>query len=171
MLLNVLQRHRKRFSKFFLIGAFTFVLGFALLYVFVSWLHINTYVSYLAQGLISIEVNYLLNRRFTWRDSKVGWWTSWSKWHVNKLVTVPLNQGIYILLVHGGMEYLLANLVTAAIFRVINYLSGHLWAFKAKRAVEPQQTVPPLELSCTYPKVSVVVPVKNSQKTILHLIA
>jgi putative flippase GtrA len=53
---------------------------------------------------------------------------------VLKAVTIPVNQAVFMLLVAAGVQYLVANVVTVAVFTLVNYVACHLWAFRLARA-------------------------------------
>jgi cellulose synthase/poly-beta-1,6-N-acetylglucosamine synthase-like glycosyltransferase len=71
---------------------------------------------------------------------------------------------VYVL----DMNYLLALALNTALFWIINYVIGNTWAFARKSSSVPD--IQELQLNSRYPFVSVVVPVKNSQRTIGSLV-
>jgi putative flippase GtrA len=123
-------RHALRFGTFSFIGGTVFLLGFALLYVEVSLLGMPAAWAFLLQGVISVETSYLLNWRITWRHRRLGFWRSLWRFNLLKSVTIPLNQGLFMLLLALGLQYLVANVATVAIFTLVNYGACHLWAFR-----------------------------------------
>jgi putative flippase GtrA len=155
-----------RFSLFSMIGGGVFVAGLALQILLVRYAHIGADPSYAAQAVFSIELSYLLNRYLTWRDRSVGWWAAAWKFNAQKLIMTVINLVAYALLVRFGMEYVVANVLLTAIFTPVNYVAGDLLVFArgARRgplgaAVEPR-------LPEVLPTVSVVIPCKNSERTI-----
>jgi putative flippase GtrA len=130
---EIVARHWMRFTSFSAIGGGVFALGLALQIIFVRYLHLVPDVSYLGQGIISIQVSFLANYFWTWRDVDSAFWPCGLRFNVQKiLVTVP-NLALYAALTWIGMNYLLANIVVTGIFTVINYVLGDRWVFTPSR--------------------------------------
>jgi putative flippase GtrA len=124
------------FGVFGFIGGVVFLFGFALLYVEVSLLGMDPAWAFLVQGIMSVETSFLLNWRITWRDRRLGFWPSFWRFNLLKAVTIPLNQGLYIVLLALGLQYLVASVVTVAVFTLINYGACHLWAFRLAKTAQ-----------------------------------
>ena len=164
--------HRTPFATFGLIGAAIFALGLPLQALLVQVWHANRETSYLAIGLVSIEVNFLFNRWFTWRDRLVTFWMACYRFNAQKAVTASLNLFLYSTLVSLGTNYLIANLATATIFTVVNYMLGHFWSFSPRNARSVTSVADPPARTFAISKppptvsVSVIVPCKNNARTI-----
>ena len=163
-----LQAHKRRLISFGVIGGGVFLLGVGLLYVFVSLWHMTSGWAFFVQGIISVLVSYLLNWRITFGDRKPPFWRSFWRFNVSRGVTIPLNQALYMGLVWLGMEYQVANVVETAIFIAINYFISHYWSMLSREKIGARASPRLIELAgeIDSPLVSVVVPVKRSQKTI-----
>ena len=164
----------KRFVVFGTIGAGVFVLGLALQVALVRKFHLNPLIAYVIQGFISVQISFLLNRFWTWRDVEVPFFSSLVKFNIQKVVTTAANTLIYGWLEVVGLNYIAANVLTTAIFTIVNYLSADNWVFA--RPVVGDNTldsVPGVGDAITRhrldvgPTVSVVVPCKNNERTIL----
>src|SRR5262249_2409027 len=133
-----------RVLSFGLIGGFVFVVGFVVLFAAVQFLHLNAYLAYFIQAIVSIELNFFLNHFITWRDRGTSSFrsmgTSWLKFHVTRIFTVALNQGFYSLLVVLGVQYLLANVIGTIVFTIVNYLVGDLFVFNAQTSPSQVRT-------------------------------
>lgn len=158
--------HKNQLISFGLIGGGVFVLGVVLLHVFVSNLGMSPGWGFFWQGIVSVEVSYLLNWRFTWGYRQASFLQSLLRFNISRGLTIPLNQGLYVAFIWLGMGYQVANVVETAIFIVVNYFIGHLWSFKSNRHSAPTAPNLPHDYRRPLPTVSVVVPVKRSHKTI-----
>jgi len=179
------EKHGRRFTVFALIGGSVFVMGLALQALLTGKWHMAADASYFVQGVISIEVSFLLNRWLTWRDRTGRVWSAFVRFNVQKAVTMALNLVAYAGLVWLGMNYLVANVVLAAVFTVINYVAGDALVFTDLRGVHRPSSAPQAQTQSTelavaapvagapepaltdwLPTVSVVIPCKASQRTI-----
>jgi putative flippase GtrA len=107
-----------------------FLLGSVVLWIEVELLGLSPALAFLIQGVISVETSFFLNWRVTWRARSAGFWPAFSRFNLVKLVTIPLNQVVFMLLIAVGAHYLAANVTTVAIFTLVNYAACHLWAFR-----------------------------------------
>ena len=179
------EKHGRRFTVFALIGGSVFVMGLALQALLTGKWHMAADASYFVQGVISIEVSFLLNRWLTWRDRTGPVWSAFVRFNVQKAVTMALNLVAYAGLVWLGVNYLVANVVLAAAFTVINYVAGDALVFTDLRGVHRPSSAPQAQTQTTelavaapvaaapvpaltdwLPTVSVVIPCKASQRTI-----
>lgn len=138
---RLLGKHGARFASFSLVGGFVFVLGLAIQAILVQVWRVGSDASYLVQGFISIQVSFLLNYYWTWRDKKIQFWLSWYKFNAQKVITTVFNLLIYAALILVQVNYLAANVATTAIFTAVNYMIGNFWTFvptKGKNNCPPQ---------------------------------
>lgn len=174
-----------RLSLFSLIGGGVFFAGLFFQVGLVRYFGMNADWSYAAQAIFSIELSYILNRYLTWRDKETGFWIACWKFNVQKLLMTVVNMSAYALLVHVGMQYIVANVLLSAIFTPINYIASHALVFaqsyKGKQrkeghanmisdapALHPRASVRMPEV---LPSVSVVIPCKSNEKTIYATVA
>jgi putative flippase GtrA len=159
-----------RFIAFGAVGGGVFVMGLGFQVLLVRGLHFSALASYVVQGFVSVQVSFLLNRIWTWRDVRVSFFPALVKFNVQKIVTTIANTVIYDGLLNARLNYLIANISTTAIFTIVNYLAADNWVFArpdlatdvAMPAISPVGQEP-----ATCPTVSVVVPCKNNERTIL----
>ena len=170
-----LMEHRTRFAAFSLIGAAIFVMGIAMQAWLTGWLHINADLSFLLQGIVSVQASFIANYYWTWRDQDVAFWPACGKFNGQKVAVSIANLVVYAGLVKFGMNYLLANVVTTAVFTVVNYVMSHLWVFTSRKDAAaplvhvPAQATAAHDFATTVemlPTVSVIIPCRNNAATI-----
>jgi 4-amino-4-deoxy-L-arabinose transferase-like glycosyltransferase/GT2 family glycosyltransferase len=170
----------RRFGVFGSIGVLVLVLGTGLQWALIEVGDGKT-ASYIWQAVFSIELSFALNRWLTWRDRHVDLLGALFKWNAQKLALTAPNVAVYAWLVWLGMNWLVANLLLTAVFTLINYVWSNVWSFRAihlarHRADGQQLAVKQASLDVAVPdavlptgrlpEVSVVIPCKNSQRTI-----
>lgn len=170
---------KTRFVIFAVIGAGVFLLGLGIQIALVRKWHVGALPAYIVQGVISVQVSFLLNRFWTWRDVSVPFFAALVKFNIQKIVTTIANTLIFDGLVSSGLNYIVANIATTAIFTVVNYLSADTWVFArpgppaADAVLTPEAAVTDawdgnqvLRQGVAYPTVTAVVPCKGSERTI-----
>jgi putative flippase GtrA len=125
----LVAEHGSRFLSFSIIGAFVFVLGLGFQAFLFQVLHVSSDLSYLAQGFVSVQVSFLLNYYWTWRDVSSPFWRTCYKFNVQKIITTIFNLLVYAGLTALGVNYLVANIITTVIFTAVNYVFGNRWTF------------------------------------------
>jgi putative flippase GtrA/glycosyltransferase involved in cell wall biosynthesis/4-amino-4-deoxy-L-arabinose transferase-like glycosyltransferase len=161
------SRRGSRFFVFSAIGGSIFLMGFGLQAALTGIWHIPPWASYLIQAVISVETSFLLNRWLTWRDRNVPFWTALWRFNVQKTVTVVLNQVLYAGLLRLNMNYLLANILLAAVFTVVNYVAGDRFVFTSKQGARSSHEAVRSGINMRRPpRISVVVPCRDNQRTI-----
>ena len=128
------MRHWARLFAFSVIGAVVFILQFAMQAVLVQVWHVGPVASYIALGIICIQLSFLLNRRFTWANRPVSLWVACYRFNAQKAVTVAVSFALYAGIVKLGTDYHLANVLTAGFFVFVNYTLGDSWAFASPPA-------------------------------------
>jgi putative flippase GtrA len=154
-----------RFTSFGVIGALVFALGLGLQVLLVRRWHFDALASYVVQGIVSVQISFLLNRFWTWRDVNVSFLTALAKFNMQKIITTVANTAIYDGLVASGLNYILSNVATTAIFTIVNYLAADSFVFA--RTQHDNKAEAGAALTTNGPSVSVVVPCKNNERTIL----
>src|SRR5580700_9593016 len=129
--------HRDRFAAFGIIGAFVFWVGIGLQVLLTGDWRLGATASFVIQGVISVQLSYLLNRHWTWRSEQVPFWRGWRRFNGQKVVTILANLVLYAVLLRAGINYLAANVATTIVFTVVNYAATHLWAFRPGRPAGP----------------------------------
>ena len=166
-------RHASRFASFSVIGVVVLILGVAFQALLVRF-GTGAYGSYLGQIAFSIELSFVLNRRFTWQSRNTSLWPSCWRFNVQKFLLTPPNVALYTVLVHAGLGWLPANLAVTAVFTTANYVTGDVWSFARRNArrlnrtpaavaVPEVLTVPP---HGQLPVASVIIPCKGNDDTI-----
>jgi putative flippase GtrA len=125
----LVAEHGIRFASFSVVGGSVFLLGLALQAFLVQICRLGSDASYLVQGFVSVQVSFLLNYFWTWRDVQASFWRACYKFNIQKIITTVFNLLIYAGLIALGVNYLIANVTTTAVFTAINYVFGNRWAF------------------------------------------
>lgn len=167
-----LMRPRKLLG-FGLVGGSVMVGGLVLLFLLVHVFGVEQHLAYLIQAISSIETNFFLNRFFNWKERKGNLFLQWLKFHSTSAVTFPVNQGLFAVMTAWGVNYLLVTIMGAGVAAVINYITNEYFVFH--NAHTQIQNRPPLTKSGLlaqqrWPKVGVVIPIRNSQRTICQCI-
>src|SRR6266496_1199349 len=140
---SLLQRHQRKLV-FGGVGVFVMAVGYGLLIGLVR-LGMPTGWAYAIQALVSIELNFVLNRRFTWNDREdVKLWSSLLRFHLSRIVTVPMNQVLFNALTWAGVPYYLASPICVAVTTVVNYVAGDRLVFARVATLTPSATVLPV---------------------------
>jgi putative flippase GtrA/glycosyltransferase involved in cell wall biosynthesis len=126
----------RRAVSFGLVGGFVALVGFVILYVLVEYVGLNKNLAYFIQAVVSIELNFFLNRSVTWRDRRgvgfVSFLGMWTRFHLSRIVTVALNQVLFGAFVYIGINYLVANGLCIVIVMIINFLVGDRFVFRSR---------------------------------------
>jgi putative flippase GtrA len=121
----------RRLLSFQLIGAGVALFGFALMALLVDGLGVHPTPAYAVQAVVSISLSFWLNRRFTWPDRHVRLRNALGRFLATRIVTLPLNQVVFNLLIWLGLWYLLAQAVGIVITACVNYVFGDRIVFRA----------------------------------------
>jgi glycosyltransferase involved in cell wall biosynthesis len=181
---DIIASHGIRIGTFSAIGVLVFVLGTGFQWLLVAE-GVGATASYTWQAVFSIELSFALNRWLTWRDRDVRILPALIKWNLQKIALTVPNIAGYAVLVHKGMNWLVANLLMTAVFTVINYVGGDLWSFTSRRRAAhaackrgqatlagqsatnaPRESSVPLMRKMRYPTVSAIIPCKSNAPTI-----
>ena len=159
------QLVQQRIFGFGLVGLGVMLGGIALLYGLVHYCHVEEHIAYFIQTIASIEANFWLNRWVKRRDRQGAFPLQWIKCHTTKIGTVLLNQLLFALLIFIGVHYLPATVIGVMVAAIINYIANDQFVFAV-----PQQQDSLLgsreQQSTSLPPVGVVVPLRDSQRTI-----
>jgi cellulose synthase/poly-beta-1,6-N-acetylglucosamine synthase-like glycosyltransferase len=145
-LISVFDRLPK-FVVFGGIGGSVFVAGMAMLYFMVSVLGVSPLLANAIQLAITFWLNYVLNRKITWRERSVDRQAIY-KFMTSRVATSVLNYLLFAWLISQqyalpffgrtisfSINYLAANIIGLAVIMALNYVISDSWAF-----AEPKQT-------------------------------
>lgn len=134
------------------IGGSVFVLGMALLYLLVERFHVHTHVANAIQLALTFWLNYVLNRRITWRERTITRRAAY-KFLVSRGVTTVINYFLFAWLIslqfafnvlghslNFALNYIVVNVITLIVVMGLNYEISDRWAFaepKARKARRP----------------------------------
>ena len=128
--------HRKRLISFSLIGFGVFAAGLAAQIFFVQIIGAPKVEVYVIQLILSVQVNFLANYRWTWGDRDAPFWRSCRRYNIKRLAGTLLSLALYPILIRSGMSYLAANVLLVAAITPVNYTLGHFWTFAANSQTE-----------------------------------
>jgi 4-amino-4-deoxy-L-arabinose transferase-like glycosyltransferase/putative flippase GtrA/glycosyltransferase involved in cell wall biosynthesis len=157
--------------QFATVGVSVLLLGYGVLFFCVEILGLNKSLAYAIQAVVSIEINFVLNYRYTWGDRREGGvWRALKRFHAVRIVTITGNQLLFNSLLSAGVPYLIANTVCVTGTMVFNYIVGDRFTFRATRTTRAKQPViaisspasPEMQTTGTFPHFSIIVPVKNN---------
>jgi cellulose synthase/poly-beta-1,6-N-acetylglucosamine synthase-like glycosyltransferase/putative flippase GtrA len=142
-----------KFITFGAIGGSVFGLGMAMMYVLVEVLHVGELAANAIQLAVTFWLNYLLNRRITWRKRTVSKQAAY-KFLTSRALTTVLNYFLFAWLVelqfafkvlgHSftfELHYILVNVITLIVIMGLNYVISDRWAFAAAKG-DPQSKQP-----------------------------
>ena len=122
-----------RLLKFGTIGLSVMIIGGLVLHTLVQ-MGVGKELAYFIQALVSIELNFFLNNQITWNNRRENSFLyRWGAFHVSRLITVPLNQLLFILLATIlGINYLIAYVMVIGFMTAINYIAAEFFVFRKK---------------------------------------
>ncbi len=169
---RVLSLLPRRILGFSLVGGGVMVGGIILLFVLVHILRVEQHLAYLIQAVASIETNFFLNRFMNWRERDGSLFVQWIKFHSTSAITFPLNQALFALLTGLGVNYLVVTVIGAGLAAVVNYIANDRFVFHRRKDAWRKSTREPSSQPIAraalpaLPCIGVVIPVRNSQRTI-----
>lgn|GEM_PF-232118 len=133
-----------KFAQFGAIGGSVFAMGMAMLYLLVEKFHWSPLVANALQLVVTFGLNYLLNKKITWKERTVSK-TAAQKFLISRAGTTVLNYYLFAWLIHVqavftlfnqtfaiSVNYLVANIIALAGIMTINYVISDRWAFADK---------------------------------------
>lgn len=161
----------KRLMGFSLVGGSVMVGGILFVFILVHFLHVEQHLAYLLQAIASIETNFFLNRFMNWKDRNGNLFAQWIKFHSTSAVTFPVNQVLFAVLTRLGISYLIVTIIGAGVAAIINYIANDRFVFHKSRPVDPETVrVRVVKPVTKFPYIGVIIPVRNSQRTIRQCI-
>jgi putative flippase GtrA len=128
----VLALLHTRIVKFGLVGGLVALIGGGILYTLVDILSIEKNAAYFVQAVISLQLNFNLNDRFTWADRRGQngrYWNRWVKFHIVRILSAILSQILFALLTVLGVYYMLAYAVCIVFATGFNYFTSNRFVF------------------------------------------
>jgi putative flippase GtrA len=91
----------------------------------------SPHLAYFVQAVVSVELNFVLNRQLTWRDRRSvrPAWSQWRRFHASRVLTIPGNQALFSALTVAGMPVWASNTTCLVATTAVNYLVAHRWVF------------------------------------------
>jgi putative flippase GtrA len=133
MVSRIASEHGRRLISFSVIGFGVFALGLLFQLFLVRALHVPTVPAYITQLVLSVQLNFLANFKWTWSDRNAPFWRSCWRYNVKRAGGTLLSLGLYPLLVKLGLNYLVVNGLLVVVLTPANYILGHFWTFASRR--------------------------------------
>jgi dolichol-phosphate mannosyltransferase len=161
-----------RFLRFALVGAAGYLVNLA---VYTTLLNVAG-VAYLSAATASFGVavthNYLLNRAWTFRDARAGFFGQGVRFLLVSLGVLEINLAVLHLLVLAGAPKVAAEAVAILVGLPVNFVGNRIWSFKPFR--EPPQPLPPVT-ACARPptplRAVVCLPTYNERENLPSMLA
>lgn len=119
--------------RFAVVGIIGTVAHYVLLVMLVEMLAVNAVVASTAGATLGALVNYLLNRRYTFRSEKRHG-EALTKFLIIAASGLALNSSFMLLFVEIlGVYYLLAQVVSTGLVLVWNFVGNRFWTFSDAR--------------------------------------
>jgi putative flippase GtrA len=126
-----MRQGAERFLKYSAVGVGTFLFDLGMLYIAVSTLHFPVYISTPITFLIAVSCNYVLSRKFIFKETTRGWSYGYAYFAAvaigGAFITTLLVTGLVTYL---GLYYIIARIAVAGIIGVLNYLFNLYLNFK-----------------------------------------
>lgn len=142
----------RKLLSFASIGTFVMAIGLGVMFYGTEVAHLSENAAYAIQAFVSIELNFLLNYKFTWGKKgktkeelalreKFG--PALVKFHLTKLFTVPLNQVLFgLMMLYPAMPWIAAYVICVAITSTLMYVAADEIVFRRGRWPKPRDLWP-----------------------------
>lgn len=142
--LAMLWDARRRLLAFAANGAVVFVVGLAVQFALIKFLHLSHVVSYVIQTVFSVQLNFALSRLVTWRDRAVPFAGALVRYNVQQLAAAGLGMALYAGLDRLGMHFPESNIAVTLLLTPVTFVLGHRWSMAERPADRNRrQYVPP----------------------------
>ena len=133
---------RKKILRYLIAGGTATGVNLALLFVFTDWLGVWYLFSAIASFVVAFFVSFFLQKLWTFQDKSRGLLKrQMAIYFLIAMISLSANTGFMYLLVDVfGVWYLLAQVFTAAVIAVWNFIAYGAFVFKTAEIVYEQQT-------------------------------
>ena len=114
-------------------GSAVFLSGLLLQVALVEYIGMSHDLSYLIQTAASVQFNFALSRKLTWRDRKVSLLPALARFNLQQFSVTSAGMIGYVGLDHLGMNYIVANLTVTVLLTPVSFASSHWWSMKGGR--------------------------------------
>lgn len=134
-IIKFLVAQKTHFPKFVVVGIVSTIFNYTLFYILFSIFGINYLVSSAGGYLFGVIVGFCLNKIFTFGSKSKRYVLEVSKYFSVYVVSLFLGLGLLKLLVHFGVNILLANVFNIGLTTITNYLGSKYLVFFWKKKV------------------------------------
>jgi putative flippase GtrA len=131
---------RKQFTRFCLVGSIGFLVDASILQLIGSFTHFDLYLGRIASYLCAATCTWLMNRRFTFINRKMGYaHHEWGRYLIFNIIGGAINYGIYALCL-GTLEIVHSYPAIGVGFGsvvalLVNYEMNKHWVFRTKQMI------------------------------------
>ena len=127
-----------RFLRFLAVGGLSTAVQFMILSALVEW-SVASPVHASALGYAgSASLNYVLNRRFTFRSSNTHH-SAVPRFIIMCLAALVLNTALFAVLYRSGLHYVVCQVLTTVVVVVFNFAVASRWVFASVRVTARKQ--------------------------------
>ncbi len=119
--------------KFIVCGLTGFIIETSILTLLVELTHLDPRIAKLPAGLVSVTFVYFFNKYVTFGNKERSA-SQTARFVMVYTSAFALNYLVFALLVHVGMQYLMAQVVTVGSIAVLNYILSHGFIFRKEES-------------------------------------
>ncbi|MFC4893003.1 GtrA family protein [Pseudofrancisella aestuarii] len=120
---------RKQLSYFLIIGILASILNFIIVFILVHLNIAKPLVANFFAFLIAFNVSYFGHRYLTFSGTTKSHKKAGSQFFINALIGLALNEGIYFILLHFNIQYLVALFITMVLVALYTFIISKLFIF------------------------------------------
>jgi len=124
--------------RFISVGLVSAIVQISVLTILTAY-HMSALPANIAAFIVSSQVNFVLNVRFTWADRPTRTFSAlfmrWGRFVLVLGSTAILNQGIFLMLIQR-MPLIAASLLASSLIASLNYVLGHFVIFQHHHGVQ-----------------------------------
>jgi len=123
------RRNWEQLAKFCVVGAIGYAINLA---VYAAILHAGAHylVAATCSFFVAVTNNYVLNRAWTFRDSRAGVAAQGMRFFVVSLGSLGANLLFLHLLISAGTGKLVAQAIAIVLVTPLNFIGNKLWSFR-----------------------------------------
>jgi putative flippase GtrA len=131
--LGAIVRNRTRILISALNGMVAFLFGLVVETAFMRFVGVGHVTAYVIQNVFSTQLSFLLARYVTWRDRRVRFFRTLTRYNSQQLATTLLSIALFAGLDMFGTYYVAANLIVTITVAPFSFLIAHNWSMAEQR--------------------------------------
>lgn len=118
------------FARYAVVGVIGTAIDFGTLVLFVECFSVPPLLANLFAFLFAVTNNYVLNRRWTYKEKEAKFFQQMAKFFLVSIVGLLLNSSLMYLFLEIGVWYVFAKVCIIGVVMVWNFTANSLWTFK-----------------------------------------